>query len=248
MAKELQCTGVTVENLPNNLREGTEAHSAFCSLVLGNRRESTAGSILKLEGEETTSVFFILSGWVYLSKSLSDGQRQIIDVVLPGGLVETISADRDTSALEVVALTDVSLARIPRQLWHRACAEHPELANLADQEIGSALSRISERMVRLGKAAAETTIAFALCELCLRSSARGLVENAEFHIPMTQQHLGDLCGLSAVHICRTLRRLKRLGVLTVTDHMNILVHDMDALAEIAEIDPEALKAEIVPAA
>jgi CRP-like cAMP-binding protein len=112
----------------------------------------------------------------------------------------------------------------------------------------AARSRISERMLRLGKAPAETTIAYTLCELCLRSSKRGLVEGAEFHIPMTQQQLGDLCGLSAVHICRTLRRLERKGVLSVTDHMDIVVHDMETMAGIAEIDPEALRQAIIPAA
>jgi CRP-like cAMP-binding protein len=110
----------------------------------------------------------------------------------------------------------------------------------------AALARISERVLRLGKAPAETMIAFVLFELCLRSSAQCLY-GKEFHIPMTQQQLGDLCGLSAVHICRTLRRLGRNGVLSVTDHMKVTIHDVDELTRIADIDIEALQKEIVAA-
>jgi CRP-like cAMP-binding protein len=112
----------------------------------------------------------------------------------------------------------------------------------------AAISRMTERMLRLGKGTAESIIAFALCELWLRTTQQGLFDGGAFHIPMTQQQLGDLCGLSAVHICRTLRRLERANVLTVTNHMDIVVHDVDRLAAIAEIDAEALRKEIIPAA
>lgn len=234
--------------LPRGLKRPSDANDALCALIAEHKRDYPARNILKFEGDDTKCVFLLLSGWLLASKSLADGQRQIIDVVLPGGLLEATSADIGASAMEIEALVDISIARIPRRAWHRACREHPELWELNHQMASAARSRISERMLRLGKAPAETTIAYTLCELCLRSSKCGLVEGAEFHIPMTQQQLGDLCGLSAVHICRTLRRLERNGVLSVTDHMDIVVHDMKAMAGIAEIDPEALRQAIIPAA
>ena len=110
------------------------------------------------------------------------------------------------------------------------------------------MTRMSERMLRLGKGDAESIIAFALCELCLRSTGLSLREVEEFHIPMTQQQLGDLCGLSSVHICRTLRRMARNGILNVRNHMDVTIHDVDTLAEIAEIDPDELRKEIMPRA
>jgi CRP/FNR family transcriptional regulator, anaerobic regulatory protein len=82
----------------------------------------------------------------------------------------------------------------------------------------------------------------------VRSSETACADCDGFHIPMTQQQLGDFTGLSAVHICRTLRRLQRAGILTVTDHMNVVIHNLDALAKIAGIDPGSLHQQIVPAA
>ena len=222
-----------------------DAQSTLNALIAAYRRDRPAGTILKLEGDDTASVLMVLSGWLLASKSLNDGQRQIIDIILPGGILEPASANPGLSALEVETLTDVSLAAIPRARWRDACTDYREIEELNHRVQGAAMARRAERMMRLGKAPAESVIAFALCELCLRSTVHGLVEGVTFHIPMTQQLLGDFCGLSAVHICRTLRRLERNEVLSVTNHMNIVIHDMEAMADIAEIDIDALREEII---
>ncbi|GGC00563.1 Crp/Fnr family transcriptional regulator [Marivita lacus] len=205
------------------------------------------GHITKFEGDDATAIYLVKSGWLLVSKSLEDGQRQIIDIVLAGQFLDPGSADCSVSAFEVQALTDIEVAVIPRDAWERAAQKNAELHRLFHTDLRSALSRMSERMLRLGKGTAENIIAYALFELCLRSTRKNMVEGVMFHIPMTQQQLGDFCGLSAVHICRTLRRFSRIGLLDVTDHMNIVVRDVDSLAEIAEIDPADLRQEIVPA-
>jgi len=234
--------------LPDVLKSTSAANTALCTLIARYSRDYRADNMPRLEGEEGRSVFLVLSGWLLLSKSLADGHRQIVDVILPGGLLEPASADLTTSAIDVEALTDCRLAAIPQQEWQRACDAHQEIVDLNHKVTAASFARLSERVLRLGKAPAESMIAYVLCELCLRSSAHGLTDGVEFHIPMTQQQLGDFCGLSAVHVCRTLRRLQRNGVLTVTDHMNILVHDKDAMAATADIDISALRNEIVVAA
>lgn len=248
MPEPQECGRIPAGIMPIGLRPRSPAGAAFCAIVESHRAERTAGAILKLEGEGTDRVYFVLSGWLATSKSTVEGHRQILDVLLPGGLLDPSSADADTSAIEIAALTDTSLAAIHRDPWSLLLGRHPEIARAVNRAAMAAMSRITGRMLRLGRGSAQSVVAYALCELCLRSSPQGLVDGGAFHIPMTQQQLGDLCGLSAVHICRTLRRLRRNGVLTVADHMTITVQDVDALAAIAEIDPEALRREIIPAA
>ena len=203
------------------------------------------GHITKFQGDDATAIYLVKSGWLLASKSLEDGQRQIIDIVLAGQFLDPGSADCSVSAFEVQALTEIEVAVIPRDAWERAAQVNADLHRLFHRDLRSAMSRMSERMLRLGKGTAENIIAYALFELCLRSTRAQMVEGVSFHIPMTQQQLGDFCGLSAVHICRTLRRFSRIGLLDVTDHMNIVVHDVDSLAEIAEVDPTSLCQEIV---
>ena len=68
------------------------------------------------------------------------------------------------------------------------------------------------------------------------------------HVPLGQQQLGDFTGLTAVHVCRTLRRLNRLDMIETGDHMDIAIHDVSALAELAGIDLGVLRKEIIPGA
>lgn len=232
--------------LPVGIEPGSRAAHRLSSLINAHLQKRVMGTLLKLEGEANGSVYLPVSGWMCVSKSMMDGHRQIVDIVLPGGILEPASADIETSSVEIEALTDVTYAAIPRHCWLRFVSENPDLGEVVQRETGAALTRMFERMLRLGKGDAESIIAFVLCELCLRSTGMGLPEVKEFHIPMTQQQLGDLCGLSSVHICRTLRRLRRSGVLEVRNHMDITIHDIDALADIAEIDPDGLRKEIVP--
>ena len=63
-------------------------------------------------------------------------------------------------------------------------------------------------------------------------------------MPLGQQQLGDFTGLSSVHVCRTLRRLNRIGVIRTGDHMDILIRDLPALADLAQVDLAALRKEI----
>ncbi|MBJ3762533.1 Crp/Fnr family transcriptional regulator [Maribius pontilimi] len=240
----------TVPELPLSgmVQKGTVAHRELSALIAAHRFSRPAAAILKLEGEISTSSYFLISGWMALSKTTEDGSRQIIDIVLPGEILGPWAADAKARAVQIEALCPVKYAAIPREKWLKLRQTHIKIRAAVDRMIAAALSRLSERMLRLGKGSAESIIAFALFELCLRSTRGGVAGGEAFHIPMTQQQLGDFCGLSAVHVCRTLRRFERNGFLAVANHMDITLRDVDALAEIAGIDPDTLQQEIIPAA
>jgi CRP/FNR family transcriptional regulator len=213
-----------------------------------HRTDRRAGATLKLEGEAAAGLYVLFSGWLVVARSMLNGNRQIIDVVLPGAVLDPASADLCTSAVEIEALTDVSFATIARHDWQRLLRTCPDIACASDRSMRAALSRMSGRMLRLGKGSADSILAFTLCELCLRSTEGGLREGRAYHIPMTQQQLGDFCGLSAVHVCRTLRRMRRAGVLEVRASMSVVIRDLPGLTDIAEIDPRVLRQQILPAA
>lgn len=239
--------GVSTAVFPRRMPGEADARS-FGALTRARRFGCPRGAILTLEGDASRSVYYLMSGWLAKSKFTADGHRQIVEISLPGDLLSPEGADPGLSAVQIEALTNTKFARIPRQEWLRFLAEHPEVDQGFDRKAAAAVSRVSERILRLGKGSAESRIAYALCEFCLLSSPTGLLERGMFHIPMSQQQLGDYCGLSAVHVCRTLRRFKRNGIIDVSARMDIVIHDIDALAGIAEIDPATLPAGIIPAA
>lgn len=224
-------------------------------LLNGTRRGLRAGSILKMEGDDCSSVYLVLSGWIALSKSLADGARQIIDIVLPGGIIDPSSADGATSAVQIEALSHAKVAVLPEATWASLRASEPDLQQFDTITLAATLSRMSERMLRLGKGSAETRLAYALIELCMRVAAAGTRRggampgarsDCAYHLPLTQQMLGEYVGLSSVHVCRTMRRFARNNLISMADHMDIVIHDIDALAAIAGVEPDALHRQIIP--
>lgn len=206
------------------------------------------GTTLTFEGDETPGLFFVISGWITVSKSLADGDRLIIDVLLPGEMIDPSHGHPEATTVQLEALTEADVAIVPRDLCTKLSLEHPRIQLKIDHNYAATLSRMSERMLRLGKASAESRIAFALCELWMRSTQGDMRDGVTFHLPMAQRHLADFTGLSPVHVCRTLRRLKRNGIVSVSEHMQVSIHKLDKLAAIAEIEPTKLRSRIVPAA
>lgn len=224
-----------------------QAAEALAGLIKASLRDVGAKSMLQMASDTSRRVYFLLEGWLVVSKMTPDGARQIVDFVLPGHVFDPASATEILSATDLGALTDARIAGIPREDWARYLARHPKARDLVARQAAAGYARLAERLLRLGTGSAQTRIAYALCELCLRSSPFGLVSGAGFHLPMTQQVLGDFVGLSSVHVSRTMRGLSAQGVLGYRDHMEIVIHDREKLVTIAQIDPDDLRAEIIPA-
>src|SRR6056297_2762773 len=217
--------------------------SAFACQSGQNSCVVAKGTILKSEGDESHSRFYMVEGWLAASKSLGDGDRQIIEFILPGETYDPTAANGMTSFVQIEALCDAVVVTIDKSIWARFLQEDPDLRDSERLRSIAAQARQSERMLRLGRASAETRIAYVLIELCIRVSGRDTKYDGEFHVPLGQQQLGDFSGLSSVHVCRTLRRLNRAGVIRTGDHMDILIQDLPALAGLAQVDIAALRNE-----
>lgn len=224
------------------------AAKAFEQLSDATLHEVARNESLQLSSDPTHVIFFVLEGWLVVSKSTEDGQRQIVDFVLPGEVFDPGSAAAMQSSTDLTALTPARISSIPHASWHALLRDHRDLQKVLNRRVAASYARIAERLLRVGRGHAEVRIAYAICELCLRSTELGLVEGNEFHLPVTQQVLGDFVGLSSVHVNRTLRRLRREGIFRTGDHLDIVIEDVERLAEIAEINLDDLRAEIIPAA
>lgn len=235
-------------------RMGEKAEIALSDLIAGSRRDVPGEKVLQYASDESTVVYFPLSGWTSLSKCSTDGDRQIIDFLLPGDAFDPGSAEEHRASTDVTTVTDARIAVIRREKWIRYLTDHPEAWTLAQRLAGASFARVSERLLRIGKRKGETRVAYVMCELGLRASRHGHVRGATrhgfdagttFHLPLTQQLLGDFAGLSSVHVSRMISRLEKLGIISYGDHMDIVIHDMEALARIAEIDLDDLQAGII---
>jgi CRP-like cAMP-binding protein len=72
---------------------------------------------------------------------------------------------------------------------------------------------LTERLVSLGRSSAKGRVAALLMWIADRLRFAGLPTGDGFALPLTQEEIGDLTGLTAVHVNRTMRVLAEQGLI-----------------------------------
>ncbi|PXA86532.1 hypothetical protein DMC47_34305 [Nostoc sp. 3335mG] len=157
-------------------------------------------------------------GWVALSYEAGHGRRQIVRIFLPGDIARMPGARFLSEDVALEAIEHTRLAFVPASRLDEMARRSRSLA-----EVLATLKVVEEfaawrRIVSLGQFDANERVAELLCDCWMRGAARGLVEGGEMLFPLTQEEMGDATGLTAVHVNRTLRKLRVEGLATIRLH------------------------------
>ncbi|HVY86982.1 MAG TPA: Crp/Fnr family transcriptional regulator [Caulobacterales bacterium] len=153
--------------------------------------------------------FFVASGWLARQRTLRDGRRQVVLINLPGDGVHCSRRARALSDADAVAMTRVEIVPAEGLIDDLASLGYEGLARALScaelQEDGLLLDQI----VRLGRQTAYERTAHLLLELYHRLAVVGLAANGRMPLPLTQEQLADVLGLSIVHMNRIMQALRR---------------------------------------
>ncbi len=208
------------------------------------RKAGKGHAVVQERGYSKHSILLV-SGWAALSKSMSEGGIQIIDVMLPGD-VALIGADiAPVAAFTIEALTGISYIAIPLEHINGPELQHAQFRRLLVAMLITAQARMSELLLRMGRSSATCRLAYALLELYIRLERMGLARNGCFHLPLNQHKIGEFAGLSNVHVCRTMRRFERNGLITHLNKHDIRLNDLPSLSALAEINLASFREEIL---
>jgi CRP-like cAMP-binding protein len=171
-----------------------------------DRVEIGAGRPIVKEHERCPALYLVESGWVFRSRGLASGRRQIVNYALPGDILCADSVLFKTSSFDLTARTAVSCIRIEPpagELFER----YPGLAAAIAWTAAQEESILAERVVSLGRRDSLEKLAHALCELEARLSAIGQMKGRTIELPLNQEDFADILGISVIHVNRTFRRL-----------------------------------------
>ncbi len=95
---------------------------------------------------------------------------------------------------------------------------------------------LREAVCAVGRLSARERLVMFLYQTHSRMVAAGLIaaRAPSFPLPMTQGQLGDLIGMTSIHVNRMLAELRRDGVLRAIGGM-IDIHDQPAFEEIGSV-------------
>lgn len=203
--------------------------------LFASTRMASAGDDLSAEGDLPSHCRILLAGQAFRHKMLPDGRRQILGFLVPGDII-------DLQGL-FLGLDHMVTAFTPCEL---GLVSHTKLTELMRHEpsVARALWRISlveaaiarEWLVGLGRRTAYARVAHLFCEMRVRLATAGLLRHDGYSFPVTQQHLSDALGLSAVHTNRTLQILRGEGLLAFQAGV-LQILDWPGLQAAGEFDP-----------
>lgn len=216
-----------------------EDRASIDRLSRRNVREVPPRRDVLREGDAPRSLLVLLEGWACRYKTLPDGRRQIVDLLLPGDIFDPnifILGKMDHS---VAAITPLKLAEIGQGDFQRLMAEHPRIAQALSWNELVTVSIQREWTLNVGQRTAYERLSHFLCEMFFRLRAVGLTSGNSCDFPLTQTDLADTTGLTAVHVNRTLQDLRRDGLVELQAR-KLTIPNLQALMRAGTFNPNYL--------
>lgn len=202
-------------------------------------RDYPKGAELIEVGDEATRPFVLLDGFVIVSRSGNDGDRMIIDLLIPGDLANVRSIVLERTDMFYAAASGVTLSRFGPKTYFDLLTTRPQLGTALVFNGAVDRSLLAERLYSIGRRSGYQRLGHFLLELLMRMERAGLAEGNTFHAPLMLSTLADLLGMTLEHVSRLMQRLRRSGLVR-TGRDRIEIVDIDALAKACDFDPSYL--------
>ncbi|MDO6588327.1 Crp/Fnr family transcriptional regulator [Salipiger sp. 1_MG-2023] len=223
----------------------TRKLSAFVALskaeldVLENlhqrRRSFVAGRDMVHQGQSDQAAYILSKGWVCSYKLQPDGTRQIVDFQVPGDFLGLRSVLLRTSDHSFEPIVEIEAAEVLKSDLLAAFVQTPRLATAILWAASRDEAMVVEHLVGIGRRDADARMAHFLLELGSRLALVGMGSREGYDCPLTQYHLADVLGLSAIHVNRVLRQLRERALVTFRDG-RVSFEDHAGLVELAGFD------------
>jgi CRP-like cAMP-binding protein len=162
-----------------------------------------------------------------------------VDFQVPGDFLGLRSVLLRTSDHSFEPIVNIEAAEVLTSDLLDAFAQTPRLATAILWAASRDEAMVVEHLVGIGRRDADARMAHFLLELGSRLALVGMGSKEGFECPLTQYHLADTLGLSAVHVNRVLRQLRESGLVTFRDG-HVTFDDYGGLVDLAEFDPAYL--------
>jgi CRP-like cAMP-binding protein len=199
-------------------------------------RSYRRGAMIRSENDNARELFIVSKGWLHSYALLGNGSRQIMRLHFAGDILGLSSLAFGQSSDSISAVTDVTLCPFDRQKLAVLFDEHPRLGALIFALSVAERVTLADRLASIGRTSARARVATLICEMIARLRLADGAEKSEFHIPLTQEEIGDSTGLTAVHVNRMMRGLVDDGLIARHGNNVTLLDEARLIAEVNFVD------------
>jgi CRP-like cAMP-binding protein len=201
----------------------------------GTKVHFTSGQTVFLSGDPADRIYEVTDGVLMVFKMLSDGRRQIAEVLPPGWLGGFATDGHYDCSCE--ALTDATATAYTRAEFDASQL----LSNRLQHQTEEQLCALHEQTLNLGRKDAEERLATFLMRFVPGRGRLGCVgpkypnDTARVHVPMSRAEMADYLGLTLETVSRMITALARRGLIQVGPKQGeIYVNDVCKLCAIAK--------------
>lgn len=170
------------------------------------------GAYILRDGDISAHCCLLLEGFLARHKIAGD-RSQILSLHVPGDIPDLQTLHLPVMDHDLTSVGRTTAAFISHDWFNRTLDRSPSLAHVFWREILIDAAIYREWIANIGARDAIARIAHLICEIEARLAAVGLVSGNTFNVPFTQRDLADACGLSNVHVNRTLQELRTRGLI-----------------------------------
>lgn len=222
-----------IERLLRHSQLSADCIAAIRRFHLSERELPSGRDVVQL-GTVTAEACLVVEGMVGRFHQDVEGRRQITSIFLPGDMADLHSVTLPLASASLVTVGRTRIAKVPHAAFRDLTRRFPDLAEACWRDDSLDAERASRWTFVLGRLNAAGRVAHLLCELGLRMEVLGF-DRIRYPFPPSQAQIGEMLGLTAVHVNRTMRFLRERQIADVKDRC-VIITNWPALAQTAQFD------------
>lgn len=215
--------------------ELSREHKKLLEVIERSEQPSASAEDIFTIGQPIKHLFAVRAGWLFAYTHLPDGGRHITRLYHPGDVIGLSSLAQTRYATSVRTCTDAVLCPFEKSDLDRIFVEAPRIAALLtalaarEQVILRDLLRATSRMNPRAR------LAYFLLNILSRLRITNGCTLTSMRMPLTQQDIGDVVGLTNVTVSRTMGAMEDDGLI-VREPPDVTILDEDALAQLCDFE------------
>tara|TARA_R110002110_G_scaffold415765_3_gene655270 strand:+ start:33934 stop:34614 length:681 start_codon:yes stop_codon:yes gene_type:complete len=186
------------------------------------------GALILRQLEEAGDVYLPCSGTIMVDRNSIKGRRQVVGFLQRGDYLGFTSTRR--YLYSATCLEDCMLLKFRRTEFERVSGEIPRLKENVATINNAVMTRLLDHLFAIGQKRAHERLAFFLNQLRKRNGGINTIA-----LPMSRTDIGDYLGLTLETTSRAFSRLRQENIIRTPNHHSVVIEDLEALAQLAEI-------------
>ncbi|MEQ8405029.1 MAG: Crp/Fnr family transcriptional regulator [Oceanicaulis sp.] len=176
-------------------------------------RYFAAREAVMAHGARPGGVQWVEQGWAFRRRRLENGVSVVFNFVLPGELIDPAVLTGVPSDHDVVALNEVRTLEVPVAGLRAVMSRHPRVSEALLHGAVQDGARLRDQITHLGRSGALKRVAFFFASLAERQATADPDGSGALGAIFGHDIIADATGLSRVHVSRTLKQLRAMGLI-----------------------------------